>query len=260
MRQHLTFEVLLIVIMLAMSVPRAQAHCLVLRARGVSEKRSSETSAAESPTSPAPVTSSLLVFVDLEMEYQRWDWNIDPKLSTAVDSIILDEGSSNSFATRSWSKSYAKAHYGWQKFGFFKSGTYFYYMRVGAQDFGPWGLDAGMMSCSGPCTASEVDIGGGSRRIRVPNDFVAVQTRADAGTFKTNISNVSVDLVLTRAVNDFLLQSGFISATGSERVVGANEGVFDTARNVSVAVAKAVQYLSTTYLPNAGYTRVTLPD
>ncbi len=193
--------------------------------------------------------------VDLEKEYQQRNWHPDPALNTKTDSIVIDEGASKTFDFTSGKSPYSVADSGWTKFGFFKSGSYFYLFHVGTEDFGLWGLDYGSLTASGPCTSSPVNIGGANRSIRVPLDFSATQHRADHGNFKTNIVNVSVDLVITKAVNDHLYQQGAISGSGSATTGGVPGGVYDTTSVVSEVSAKARDYLINTYLPGAGYTR-----
>jgi hypothetical protein len=243
-------------VLLAVSFQTAEAHCLVFRSKWVSAKRSSDSSAAESRSDLAPPTTSLLMIVDLEKEYQRWDWNSDPALNTSTDSIWIDEGSVKTFSVISFKSPNSKSNSGWTKFAFFKSASYFYVFSVDIQDFGLSGYDYGSMSASGPCTPTAVNIGGGDRFIRVPVDFTTIQNRADSGNFKTNIGNFSVDLVLTKAVNDYLYQNSFISASGSSVSTGVPGGIYDTSTSVSAVIAKAKAYLSNTYLPGAGYTRV----
>ncbi len=241
--------------LLLLFVQPADAHCLVFRCKSVLGKRSSATSAGDLRVAEGPQTSSLLLVVDLEKEYQERNWNPDPALNTKTDSIVIDEGASKTFDFTSGKSPYSKADSGWMKFGFFKSGSYFYLFHVGMEDFGLWGMDYGSLTASGPCTSSPVNIGGANRSIRIPMDFSATQHRADNGIFKTNIVNVSVDLVMTKAVNDHLYQQGAISGSGSATTGGVPGGVYDTTSVVSEASAKAMDYLFSTYLPAAGYTR-----
>lgn len=241
--------------LLLVFVRPADAHCLVFRCKGVLSKRSSATSAGDLRTEEGSQSSSILLVVDLEKEYCQWNWNSDPALNTQTDTIVIDGGSTKTFDFGSGKELYSKSESGWTKFGFFKSGSYFYLFNVDQADFGLWGLDYGSVTASGPCTSSPVNIGGANRFMRVPMDFSASQNRADNGIFKTNTFNVSVDLVMTQAVNNHLYQEGLILASGSSTQSGVSGGVYDTASVVSQVIAKAKNYLCNTYLPGAGYTR-----
>lgn len=240
-------------LLLAASPQLVQAHCLVFRAQTVSKKASTATSAADNIQ---PSTTSLILVVDIEKEYQTWSWNSNSALSTETNVIRVGEGTTNTFAYGSEKSADATAYFGDSKFGFFKTGGYFYLFSTDSENFGLSGMDYGSLYSSGPCTVNAVNIGGNSRLLRVPLDFTAIQNRADSGQFKTKVLNVSVDLVLTAAVNDYLYANSFITAAGATTTAGVSGSVYDTASTVSQIVGKAKAYLYNTYFPNNGYTQV----
>ncbi len=137
--------------LLTACLPDAQAHCLVLRYNLVSKKESSDSSAAvDNPNRPPPSTTSFLAVIDLEKEFTQWSWNANSSLNTQTEDIWIDDGSPKTFSHGIGKDPNSKASSGWTKFGFFKSGSYFYVFNVDIEDFGYWGFDYGSFPRADP--------------------------------------------------------------------------------------------------------------
>jgi|GEM_PF-4067960 len=230
----------------------ANAHCLVFRAKLVSIKNSTATKGAVDQPLPPSTTSGLFV-IDLEKEYQAWNWSADSSKNTYTPTIWIDNGSVKSFGYGSEKDPNSSSYSGITKFGFFDSGQYFYVFSSDSENFGTYGLDYGAMTVSGPCTADSVNIGGNNRSLKIPTDSTAILNRADAGIFKTFIFNMSVDIEMTVATNNYLFSKGYINSAGASSAPGTSGSVYDTTSTTSIVVGLAKTYLYSEYLPNVAH-------
>jgi hypothetical protein len=231
------------------------AHCLVLRCKQISAKRSSTTS----PATEGVVTDGSiyqLFVVDIEKSYQAFSWNANSSLSTLTKTILIDESVPKTVRYGLQKDGTSSAYFEDLHVNFFNAGKYFCLFYSDSEDFGVYGMDYGTISVSGPCEVNATNIGGGDRYIRLPLPLTAVQNRLDNNSFKTGVYNVSVEVAMTKAVNDYLYARGLITATGASTSNGVPGGIFDTAVKVSPVLGTAKDYLWNTYLPAGGYTQV----
>lgn len=173
---------------------------------------------------------SLLALIDLDTDFSGVSTSDGSKRSILLDekpnqkSFKYKEGRSDPSSVNEWE---------YRKFGFFgKNNSKFYLFSQDFQDFGQFGVDHGATAANGVCNLN-VDIGGG-RRSSVPKDFTATQKRGDGDIFKTNVFSLKYDSTITKAVNNYLSENGFISVKGTRS---------------SLASEKAYKWLAEFYLP-----------